>query len=106
MSKLRAGELVLPQERFELRPLIDEVAEAMRSTHSTLQITVSCDAGLVRGSRLHLSQVLKNLASNACKFTSRKFAAMADGGGEGGGGIVRIAALRVDMADWVSSLSP
>ena len=98
MSKLRAGELVLPNEPFALGPLVHEVAEAMRAAHPLVAITVACavpaGAHMFKGSRLHLSQVLKNLAGNACKFVQRKFA-----GGSAGGpqGMVHIAVAPVEF---------
>ena len=99
MSKLRAGELVLPNEPFALGPLVHEVAEAMRAAHPLVAITVACavpaGAHMFKGSRLHLSQVLKNLAGNACKFVQRKFA-----GGSAGGpqGMVHIAVAPVEFS--------
>ena len=98
MSKLRAGELVLPNEPFALGLLVHEVAEAMRAAHPLGAITVACavpaGAHMFKGSRLHLAQVLKNLAGNACKFVQRKFA-----GGSAGGpqGMVHIAVTPVEF---------
>jgi len=87
MSKLRAGELVLPRAPFSPRALCHEVALAMRAAHPALSITLSVGAGVhgdnnVMGSRLHLAQVLKNLAGNACKFTARKYAGRDAAGGQ------------------------
>jgi signal transduction histidine kinase/CheY-like chemotaxis protein len=73
-SKIEAGRLTLVQAPFDLRRLVEEVAEllAPSAQRKGLEIaaSVAADApGFVTGDSLRLRQILTNLAGNAVKFT-------------------------------------
>ncbi len=74
-SKLEAGKFVLEPRKFHFRNMIDYV----KSTHSNranekgLDFSISVSPEIpeeIVGDELRLVQVLNNLISNACKFTS------------------------------------
>ena len=73
-SKIEAGKLVLEQVDFEVREVLDQVAnvlgEAARAKGLTLY--VGCDASVpavLNGDPTRLTQVITNLGANAVKFT-------------------------------------
>jgi signal transduction histidine kinase len=72
-SKIEAGKIDFNPSQTALRPLIEEVAEALRGRASELgnQIIVTCDPNLGDAllDAMRLKQCLLNLASNAVKFT-------------------------------------
>ncbi|NKN33319.1 response regulator [Marichromatium bheemlicum] len=76
LSKFEAGKLTLQCERFDLRTLIEDVAEmlAFRAQEKGLELTYHLD-GLEQpwlwGDAGRLRQVLINLVGNAVKFTDR-----------------------------------
>ena len=75
-SKIEAGKMALEHVDFDLRRLVEEVAEMMaeRAAEKNLELTCSvADAvpATLRGDPLRLRQVLTNLVGNALKFTER-----------------------------------
>lgn len=75
-SKIEAGKLELDCSEFDLRDLVDDVAEMIAETaHSKgLELSVAFPPDMptaVRGDAVRLRQVLVNLAANAVKFTER-----------------------------------
>ena len=76
LYKIEAGRLELAAEPFELRRLVEEIAEllAPSAQRKGLEIAASIAAdapGRVIGDSLRLRQVLTDLAGNAVKFTRR-----------------------------------
>jgi len=73
LSKIEAGKLELVPEEFEVRPLVDEIVETARplaeKNRNVLAATCAPDLGRLVADRKRLTQILLNLASNACKFT-------------------------------------
>ena len=64
----------LATEDFSLRALCEEVVNTSRFAFSGAPVRLACEpegAIYVKGSPRHLKQVLKNLVSNAAKFTGR-----------------------------------
>ncbi len=75
-SKVEAGKLELEQVDFDLRTLLEEVAElmAMRAQEQGVELICDVDPFLpvnFKGDPGRLRQVLINLVSNAVKFTSK-----------------------------------
>ena len=73
-SKIEAKKLALEDLDFELRPLLEDIAEilAIRSREKRLDITCLIDPavpGHLRGDPCRLRQILLNLGNNAVKFT-------------------------------------
>jgi signal transduction histidine kinase/CheY-like chemotaxis protein len=74
-SKIEAGKLTLEKADFDLRQLMDEVADTLASKAFAkgLELTTYLDPKketLVKGDPFRLKQILLNLGSNAVKFTS------------------------------------
>ena len=75
-SKIEAGKLELESIDFDLRDLVEEVAEMLgpRAFAKGLSFTLRIDEAVpahLRGDPLRLRQVMVNLLSNAIKFTDR-----------------------------------
>lgn len=75
-SKLEANKLELEITTFNLRELLDGVAQLMQRTAEGKQLRLGLDIEpsvrlLVRGDPIRLRQVLGNLIGNAIKFTER-----------------------------------
>jgi signal transduction histidine kinase/ActR/RegA family two-component response regulator len=75
-SKAEAGKLRIDLERFQLAPLLREVAQLMfvEAQHKGLALELALDPALpqwLQGDPLRLKQVLLNLIGNAVKFTAQ-----------------------------------
>lgn len=74
-SKIEAGKLELYIEEFELAPLVEDVIATIsplaEKNGNLLAIEIDPGSGVVRTDQTRLRQILLNLLSNACKFTSR-----------------------------------
>ncbi|WP_158637251.1 ATP-binding protein [Arenimonas daejeonensis] len=73
LARIEAGRLRLENARFELRPLLQEVAGLLQPLASakSLVFSLHCDAGApvaLHGDATRLRQVLFNLGHNAIKF--------------------------------------
>jgi signal transduction histidine kinase/CheY-like chemotaxis protein len=75
LSKLEAGKMELCLETFEVGPLVAGVVDTVRpladKNGNALEVRCPEQAGLMRADPTRVRQVLFNLLSNACKFTSR-----------------------------------
>ena len=73
-SKIEAGKMALELERFEVRKMIDELADTARSlvqkNHNVMTVRCAEDVGVMFGDLTKTRQILFNLLSNAGKFTS------------------------------------
>lgn len=75
-SKIEAGKIELDSYEFNLRELLEDVAEMMSPKALQKGIEICCDIALdmppqVRGDADRLRQVVLNLVSNAVKFTDQ-----------------------------------
>lgn len=73
-SKIEAGQFLLVNERFDLKQVVEEVAELYKSSRENSNVLFACSIDekvphYVIGDQLRLIQVLGNLISNALKFT-------------------------------------
>jgi signal transduction histidine kinase len=73
LSKIEAGKMDLYLERFDVAPLVDEIAAVVRplADRKRNALVTSCpsDAGAMHADQTKVRQALFNLLSNACKFT-------------------------------------
>jgi len=73
LSKIEAGKMELVAESFEIRPLVENLAETMRpmALRGGNRLEWHCPDHLpaLVADKTRLRQVLLNLLSNACKFT-------------------------------------
>ena len=75
-SKIEAGKLDIEHVDFQLRSLLEELADlfADRVAQKDIELLIACDSsvpGALVGDPLRLRQILVNLLSNALKFTER-----------------------------------
>jgi two-component system, sensor histidine kinase and response regulator len=74
LSKIEAGKMVLELERFDVKTMVNEVADAIGSLvqKNNNVLTVRChdDVGMIYGDSTKTRQILLNLLSNAGKFTT------------------------------------
>jgi len=84
LSKIEAGRIELAPERFPVRQVIDDVTATIEplvaKNRNRLEVESAGDLGAMHSDPTRLRQVLFNLLSNACKFTT--------------GGTIRLAAER------------
>jgi signal transduction histidine kinase len=75
LSKIEAGKLELTQESVSLQPLINEVIDTARQLaeqkKNRLSVKYPDDLGALTTDPMRLRQILLNLLSNACKFTTQ-----------------------------------
>ncbi len=75
LSKIEAGKMELYLERFEVAPLVRDIAAVIQplATKNANRLDVRCsdEAGTMRADLTKVRQALFNLLSNACKFTER-----------------------------------
>jgi signal transduction histidine kinase/sensor domain CHASE-containing protein len=75
ISKIEAGQLVLSLESFDVRDAVASCISGLRPLADKkglrLRTEVEGPAGLVRGDRRRIEQILLNLVGNALKFTDR-----------------------------------
>jgi PAS domain S-box-containing protein len=85
LSRLESGRAPLREREFDVRELVEEVAEAARAAAAKkpdLAITSRVDTGVpdrLIGDRPKLAQVLANLMMNGVKFTASGFVTLAIG---------------------------
>ncbi len=74
LSKIEAGKMELHLETFEIRPVVDDVLSTVAplALKNRDRLGVSCpeDTGIMHADLVKLRQMLLNLLSNACKFTT------------------------------------
>ena len=93
LSKIEAGKVQLYQERFAVRPMIDDVISTVwplvEKNANHLEVACADDLGTIVADQTKTRQVLFNLMSNASKFTEK--------------GKIRLEARRQKMgqAEWV-----
>jgi PAS domain S-box-containing protein len=94
LSKIEAGKMELCVEPFELAPLVAGVVSTIKplaeKNGNALDVSCPAEVGVVRSDSTRLRQVLFNLLSNACKFTSKGQVSLA------------VARSAADGADWVT----
>ncbi len=75
LSKVEAGRMDLYEDVFDMRSLLDEIAETAKplvdKNDNTLSVEVDEHVGVGVADRTKLKQVLLNLLSNAAKFTTQ-----------------------------------
>lgn len=73
LSKIEAGKMELETERFELRPLLEELLATMaglaEKNGNTLELKFAEGVASLCSDPTRVRQCLYNLVSNACKFT-------------------------------------
>ncbi|AWV90182.1 response regulator [Bradymonas sediminis] len=74
LSKIEAGKMLLNVELFDVAELVEDiratVAPLAAKSNNTLRVEISDELGFMRSDATKVRQVLFNLLSNACKFTS------------------------------------
>ncbi|HUQ87332.1 MAG TPA: ATP-binding protein [Vicinamibacterales bacterium] len=74
LSKIEAGKMALELEHFDVKAMIDEVADTVgtlvQKNGNTFTVRCSADAGSMYGDLTKTRQILLNVLSNAAKFTS------------------------------------
>jgi PAS domain S-box-containing protein len=75
ISRIEAGKMEVYTENFALKPLIEEVIEALESTieqkQNTLKVHYDDNLGEIHADITKVRQILLNLLSNATKFTTQ-----------------------------------
>jgi two-component system, sensor histidine kinase and response regulator len=74
LSKIEAGKMALELERFEVKSMIDELADSVSSlvqkNRNVLTVHCGADVGAMHADVTKTRQILLNLLSNAAKFTT------------------------------------
>ena len=75
LSKIEAGKMGLEIDRFDVKAMIDELADTVgplvQKNRNVLTVRCAADAGTINGDLTKTRQILLNLLSNAGKFTSK-----------------------------------
>jgi signal transduction histidine kinase len=71
LSRLTCGKVELNMADVEVRPLLEEIARAVRATLAgkPVQVEIDCGVARVTTDSMRLRQILTNLGTNAAKFT-------------------------------------
>ena len=74
LSKIEAGKMTTHVELVDVREMLDAVIGTIQpladKNGNVLELTISDSVGFIRSDKTKLRQILFNLLSNACKFTS------------------------------------
>jgi signal transduction histidine kinase len=74
LSKIEAGKMDLDLEEFEIRGLVNEVISMMQplaaKNFNRLETSIAPDVASMYADTMKVRQILTNLMSNACKFTT------------------------------------
>jgi signal transduction histidine kinase len=74
LSKIEAGKMALELETFDVKTMIDELADSIGSlihkNNNALTVRCAPDLGTMHGDLTKTRQILLNLLSNAAKFTA------------------------------------
>ncbi|WP_158542351.1 response regulator [Lujinxingia litoralis] len=74
LSKIEAGKMSVHVEMFDVHDLVEDIRATVmplaQKNHNTLNVEVSDDLGYMNTDATKMRQILFNLLSNACKFTS------------------------------------
>ncbi len=75
-SKIEAGKIELDPVRFDLRGMLEDIAEMMAAKSQSKGVEICCDLAtnipkMLEGDSNRLRQIVLNLVSNAVKFTSQ-----------------------------------
>jgi signal transduction histidine kinase len=74
LSKIEAGKMTVSPEHFEVRGLLDEIADTVspmvQKNGNTLTVRCAADFGAMYADVMKTRQILLNLLGNAAKFTS------------------------------------
>ena len=74
LSKIEAGKMTVSPERFDVRGLLEEIADTVdplvHKNGNTLTVRCAADLGTMFADVMKTRQILLNLLSNAAKFTS------------------------------------
>ena len=75
LSKIEAGKMTLYLEDFDIADMVNEVAATVpplvAKNHNRLAVRCAADLGSMRADLTKVRQILFNLLSNACKFTTQ-----------------------------------
>ena len=75
LSKIEAGKVQFSLEEFDVRQLMSDLETTIRpmvmKNHNRFDVVVDGEVGTMYSDAVRVKQVLLNLLSNACKFTSR-----------------------------------
>ena len=73
LSKVEAGKMELSVERFDVWPLVEEIANTVRplveENGNSLELLCDAAPGIMLTDLMKVKQILLNLLGNACKFT-------------------------------------
>ncbi|RDV39727.1 response regulator [Bradymonadaceae bacterium TMQ3] len=74
LSKIEAGKMSVHVEMFDIHHLVEDIRSTVmplaEKNHNTLKVEISDELGYMNTDATKMRQILFNLLSNACKFTS------------------------------------